>query len=356
MRRVMAILSCLWVIGCGDKPAPAREVVRSEPVEKPAPKRTPLRIGYSDWPGYVAWEVALQQGWFREAGVEVELVWFEYAPSLEAFGAGKLDAVGVTNGDMLTIGSSGARSVAILITDYSDGNDMVVARRGIDTMKQLRGKKIGVELGFVDHLLLLHALKSANMKPEDVTMVNVPTDQTPQLLRSGDVDAIVAWQPSSGQALEEAPGSKAIFTSADVPGLLYDVVAVDPKSLAERRDDWKRVLRVWSRIIDTLKDPTSPQYERAATWMAKRSGLTLDKYKPMMRGLRLFDLPANLEHFKEGDTLQSVYHSTRVADDFQVANGVYKEPASYKDYFDETLINEVTRETLAAAPPSQPSQ
>ena len=32
----------------------------------------PLKIGYSDWPGWVAWEVAIENGWFKEAGVDVE--------------------------------------------------------------------------------------------------------------------------------------------------------------------------------------------------------------------------------------------------------------------------------------------
>lgn len=31
----------------------------------------PLKIGYSDWPGWVAWQVAIDKGWFKEAGVPV---------------------------------------------------------------------------------------------------------------------------------------------------------------------------------------------------------------------------------------------------------------------------------------------
>src|SRR5689334_10899061 len=43
----------------------------------------PLTIAYSDWPGWVAWDIATQKGWFKEAGVEVDLKWFEYAPSMD---------------------------------------------------------------------------------------------------------------------------------------------------------------------------------------------------------------------------------------------------------------------------------
>ncbi|MHA0111632.1 putative urea ABC transporter substrate-binding protein, partial [Klebsiella pneumoniae] len=80
--------------------------------------------------------------------------WFDYSASMDAFSAGKIDAVTVTNGDALVTGAGGARSVMILLTDYSNGNDMVVAKPGIKSLKDLKGKKVGVEVGLVEHLLL----------------------------------------------------------------------------------------------------------------------------------------------------------------------------------------------------------
>ena len=58
----------------------------------------PLKVAYSDWPGWTAFAIAQEKGWFKDAGVEVELLWFEYGPSMEAFSAGKVDAVMVTEG------------------------------------------------------------------------------------------------------------------------------------------------------------------------------------------------------------------------------------------------------------------
>src|SRR5450755_440611 len=101
----------------------------------------PLTIGYSDWPGWVAWQVAIDKGWFKEAGVDVKFEWFDYSASMDAYAAGKLDAVLMTNGDALVTGAGGARSSMILITDYSAGNDMIVAKPGIKSMADLKGKK-----------------------------------------------------------------------------------------------------------------------------------------------------------------------------------------------------------------------
>src|SRR5210317_2077096 len=123
----------------------------------------PLKIGYSDWPGWVAWEVGIEKGWFKEEGVDVKFEWFDYVASMDAFAAGKLDGVGMTNGDALVTGSTGAKSVMILMNDYSNGNDMVIGKPGINSVKDLKGKKIGVEIGFVSHLLLLNALEKNGM-------------------------------------------------------------------------------------------------------------------------------------------------------------------------------------------------
>jgi NitT/TauT family transport system substrate-binding protein len=295
-----------------------------------------LRIAYSDWPGWVAWEIAIQKGWFKDAGVDVDFKWFEYAPSMEAFSAGKVDAVAVTNGDALVTGSSGGKSTCIVANDYSDGNDMIVAKPGIKKIEQLKGKKVGVEVGLVDHLLLMNALKSAHMTDKDITIKNAPTDQLPQLLKSGDVDAIAAWQPNSGNALKELPGSTAIFTSANAPGLIYDLLCVSPRSLAEHKADWAKVVKVWFKVADYINDPKN--LDDAAKIMSARVGLTPEQYKPLMKGTHILNLEENLKHFKKADGFDSIYGSSAIVDDFNVKNAVYKTSQKPDDYLDPSFV------------------
>src|SRR5262245_37459986 len=269
----VAIALALLAPGCkqGESAPPpaAGAVVEGAPASEAA--RPPLRIAYSDWPGWIAFEIGIQKGWFQEAGVPVEFEWFEYAPSMEAFAAGKVDAVMMTMGDALVTGAPGARSVAILITDYSNGNDMIVAKKGIASLKALKGKKVGLETGLVEHLMLTKGLEKIGMKIDDVKLVNVPTHQTAQTLASGSVDAIGAWQPNAGQALKGTAGSKAIFTSADLPGLIYDLVCVSPQNLAKRRADWVKFVGVWNRIVTFVRDPANQA--EAVKIMAGRAGV-----------------------------------------------------------------------------------
>ncbi len=295
----------------------------------------PLKIGYSDWPGWVAWEVAIENEWFEEEGVDVQFEWFDYVASMDAFAAGQLDAVTMTNGDALVTGATGARNVMIIINDYSNGNDMIIARRGIDSVADLKGKKIGVEIGFVSHLLLLNALEKNGMSESDVELINVPTNETPQVLASGNVDAIVAWQPNSGQALNLVPGSTAIYSSADEPGLIYDVLAVSPTSLSANRDAWIKVARVWYRVVDYIQDPATRA--DAVRIMASRVGIPPADYEAFIEGTKILSREEAMEFFKEGDGFSSLYGSSRIADEFNVANDVYKDPQPIEDYIDASI-------------------
>jgi NitT/TauT family transport system substrate-binding protein len=298
----------------------------------------PLKVGYSDWPGWVAYEIAIQKGWYKEAGVDVEFVWFEYVPSMEAFASGSLDAVGMTNGDALVTGATGKKATTILINDYSNGNDMIIAKPGINSVKDLKGKKIGVELNFVDHLLILKALEANGMTEADVTLVNVVTSDTPQALASGEVDAVGCWQPSSGQALSMVPGSKPIFTSKDVPGLIYDALYVSPESLATRKDEWAKFVSVWPKIVSFIKDPkTQPE---ALKIMSARVGLTPEEYLPLLDGTYLLSFEEMKPRFTPSTGLGSIFGSSEIVDAFNVKYGVYKagEAGDLAGYNDSSLI------------------
>lgn len=298
----------------------------------------PLKIAYSDWPGWIAWEIGIQKGWFKEAGVEVEFLWLDYVESMDAYVAGKADAVCMTNGDALVTGATGKPSVGIIINDYSNGNDMIVAAPGIETMKDLKGKKVGVEEGFVCHLLLLKGLETNGMSAEDVTVVNTPTNETPQVLAAKAVDAIGAWQPNSGQALKAVPGSKPVFTSADSPGIIYDLLYVSTESLETRRADWAKVVSVWYQIADFLRDEDN--LDEALTILANRVNLKPEEYEPFFKGTYILTLEEALERWEEAEGLGSVYGSSKIVDEFNVKFEVYEKPLDIKKYLDPSLTKE----------------
>jgi NitT/TauT family transport system substrate-binding protein len=320
----------------GDKSAPVPAPSAATPEPAPAPAAAPLRVAYSDWPGWTALEVGIQKGWFKEAGINVEFSWFDYLPSMEAFSAGKVDAVTVTNGDALVTGASGGKSKLILLMDYSNGNDKVIAKPGIKSLKDLKGKKVGLELTLVEHLLLLQGLQKVSMQQSEVSLVNFRTNEVPQALASGQVDAVAAWYPTSTEVLKSVPGSTAIWTSADVPGLIYDTLAVSPTSYAQRKADWAKFAKVWYRISDYVRDPATQA--DAVKIMAAKVGVTAEQYATAMPGTYFLTLAEAKTRFAKGPGFESLYGSTKIADDFNVANKVYAQAQSVDEYIDPEII------------------
>jgi NitT/TauT family transport system substrate-binding protein len=297
----------------------------------------PLKIGYSDWLGYCAFEVAKQKEWFKEAGVEVQMEFFDYGASLDAFSANKLDAVCVVSTDALVNGSNGAKSKIIALIDYSEGADMIVGKPGIESIKDLKGKSVGLEVNLVEHLLLLKALEANGMKASDVKLVKTATNDTPQTLASGKVAAVGAWYPVSGQALKQVAGSKALFTSAEAKGLIYDVLAVTPTSFAKRKGDWEKVVSVFYKTVDyIMDDKTRP--DAAKIMAAKVKVDDVNEYLKSMSGCHYLTLAEAKEAYKKAEGLKSIYGSMEVGNKFNVTNKVYKVSQKPDNYLVPSVV------------------
>jgi NitT/TauT family transport system substrate-binding protein len=296
-----------------------------------------LKIAYSDWPGFTLLEVAKQKGWFKEAGVDVELAWFEYGPSMDAFSAGKVDAVTMVATDALVAGASGAKSKFVAILDYSEGSDMIIGAPGIKSLKDLKGKKVALESTLVEHLLFLKALEENGMKKEDVELVNTATDKTPETLASGKVSAIGAWYPISGSALKQVSGSTALFTSANAKGLIYDVLAVSPSSYGKHKEEWSKVAAVYYKCVNYLKDPKTEK--DAVSIMAAKVGVDSSDYSKNIPGTHFLTLSEAKAAVKKGTGLDSIYGSLTVGDKFNIDNNVYKSSQKPESYVLPGLIN-----------------
>jgi NitT/TauT family transport system substrate-binding protein len=299
----------------------------------------PIKIAYSDWPGWTVLEVAKQKGWFKDAGLDVELDWFDYSPSIDAFAAGKVDAVTIVAGDALVTGASGSKSKFVCLTDYSEGSDMIVGVPGVESIKDLKGKKVGVELTLVEHELLLQALKVNGLSQSDVTLVGTATDKTPQTLASGQVSAIGAWYPIAGQALKQVPGSKKLFTSADAKGLIFDVIAVNPTSYAAHKDDWAKIAAIFYKCVAYLQDPTTK--DDAVKIMAAKVGADPVEYAKNIPGTHFLTVPEAKACLKKSDDMLSIYGSMKLSDEFNLGNGVYKESQKATDYVAPAIVNEL---------------
>ena len=156
------------------------------------------------------------------------------------------------------------------------------------------------------------------------------------------MDAIAAWQPNSGQALKAVAGSTSIYSSADEPGLIYDTITVSPQSLAQNRAAWVKLVSVWDKVLAYINDPKTKA--DALKIMAARTGSTPEEYGAFLGGTRFLSLAESAKIIADkGDGFKTLTGSSKASDEFNVANGVYKEAQPVPSYIDYT----VTAEALA---------
>ncbi|HET8871711.1 MAG TPA: ABC transporter substrate-binding protein [Aquabacterium sp.] len=256
-----------------------------------APAYAEVKVGVSDWPGWVAWYVAEQKGFFKKHGADVKLVWFaNYTDSISALSAGQLDANSQTWSDTMGPLAKGVPIKTILVNDNSAGNDALVVGPKIKRFADLKGKTIALEEFSVSHFVLVNALAKNGMKVSDVKIVNLSAGDAAAAFMSGRVDAAVLWNPWIHQ-VEVSGKGKSLFTSKDLPGLIPDLLVAQEKSIKAKRKDLVGMIRAW---FDTVAFIQSKPDEAAAI-MSKVVNLKADEYKVFLPGTRFFDAKLNQE-------------------------------------------------------------
>jgi NitT/TauT family transport system substrate-binding protein len=192
-----------------------------------------LRIGAHGWPGYQPMFLADELGLLPDGRVgplpagRLRLVEVPSASaSLRALAAGTLDGAGLTLDEVLGARAHGLMLRTVAVLDVSKGADVLLGGPGVDSLAQLRGRRVGVEQTATGALMLDAALVQAGLQPADVRQVPLAFGEHAQALRSGQVEAVVTFEPVRSQLL--ADGARLLFSSAEVPGLIIDVLAVRP--------------------------------------------------------------------------------------------------------------------------------
>lgn len=253
----------------------------------------PIRVGVSDWTGWVAWYVARDQGYFRKYGANVELVWFaNYTDSIAALSTGQLDANSQTWSDTLGPIAKGVPLKAVLVNDNSAGNDALMVAPRIRSFADLRGRKIALEQYSISHFVLYTALERNGLAPRDVDIVNLPAGDAAAAFMSGRVDAAVVWNPWISQIQKGGTG-RALFTSTQMPGLIPDLLVANTQAIQSKRKDLIAMIRAWFDTEAFIRAEPA----RAVAIMAKVVGMDPEQYRVFLPGTRFFDAAANRDAF-----------------------------------------------------------
>jgi NMT1/THI5 like len=138
--------------------------------------------------------IAAAKGWFREAGLNVQLVDCnaDYSGSEKDLVEGRLDTNTFVLFDLLDYIAQGAVLVGVINADYSAGSEKLVARAGIEQIGDLKGKKIGVPHNSYLRYVLEVAIGRVGLKPKDVQIVDLqPEKVTEEVRQFAKIDKIL---------------------------------------------------------------------------------------------------------------------------------------------------------------------
>ena len=255
-----------------------------------APPAERLRIGMNVWPPYELLYLARERGYFEDEGVGVDLVDFSsYSGALAAYHQGQIDAFLATLNEVQIRENFQDPPVVVLALDYSYGGDAVVARAGIATPAELRGRRVAYEESALGSYMLERALAHGGLSEEQVTLVNRLPEEAEDDFRKGKVDAVVTYEPFLRRLLEVA-GATVVFSSREIPGEIVDVLAARPAVLAAHRDAFRRVARAWFRAVEDYR--ANPL--EAAAIMARHENIGTEEFLRALSGSHLPDRNENL--------------------------------------------------------------
>jgi NitT/TauT family transport system substrate-binding protein len=301
-------------------------------------------IGFNTWPGCQTWYIAKEKGFFKKYGLNVEIVNFPvFSDQLAAVTSGKLDVSCVTIGDMVVPLSKGIKYKIVGVHDISNGGDAMVVNSSITSMQGLKGKKIATELGTVDHLLMLVGLQKAGLKESDVQFTNMSMNDAGPALISGKLDGASLYEPFVSQSLKGG-ANKVIFSSADVPGLISDLIVAKGDFAKNHPEDVKNLLRAYYDSMDYWQQHP----DESLGIMAKAIETPVDEFKSYFGGIKMFDIDQAINAFGKRDDYSSLFYSGNETAKFLKGLDMISSNPNLDEALDVHYLEEIKKERSAA--------
>ncbi len=310
--KAAVIAGALMLASCSEDTAPQNE------------QRKEFTIGWSIYAGWMPWPYAQQAGivkkWEDKYGIKINIVQInDYIESVNQYTAGKFDGVTVTNMDALTIPAAGGKDTsAIIVGDYSNGNDGLLLKNA-DTLSALKGQQVYLAELSVSHYLLARALEKLGLTPTDIKTVNTSDADIVGAFSSPDVKAAVAWNPQLSVMKQQA-GAKEVFSSAQIPGEILDLLVVDTATIKANPNLGKALAGIWYETI-ALMQRQDAQGKEARAAMAKLAGATPEAFDQQLSTTYFYSDPKAAVAATTSPDLVGTMTKVR---DFSFSQGLFK--------------------------------
>ena len=272
----------------------------------PAHARTQFSVCWSIYVGWMPWGYGDAEGivskWASKYDIEIDVVQInDYIESINQYTAGRYDGCTMTNMDALTIpAASGKDSTALIVGDFSDGNDGVVLK-GADSLAAIKGKRVNLVELSVSHYMLARGLESVGLSERDITVVNTSDADLVSAFATPRVEAVATWNPLLSTLLE-MPNANLVFDSSKIPGEIIDLMVVDTQVLRDYPAFGKALTGAWYEIMARMQGDDQVALH-ARDMMAEASGTDRAGYEAQLASTRMFYEPSDALTFTTSEDL-----------------------------------------------------
>ena len=247
-----------------------------------------LRIAHNSWPGYEPLPLAELENLYD--GVEV--INYRVGSATEvvrAFEQDVVDVAAVTLDEAIVLQSRSKEPIYIIVVlDVSHGGDVIIAKKEIASIGDLKGKRIGLESSALGVFFISRAVDSvSDLSLEQLIIIPIMYDQHFSSFMSGEVDAIVTFEPVKSMILEKK--GHVIFDSSAIENEIVDVLITKQSTAEKRSKELKALVAGYFKAQEFIKKYPDESLSK----MAKFENISLSSFSNSLSGLRIPDKTEN---------------------------------------------------------------
>ncbi|OIP70295.1 MAG: hypothetical protein AUK43_09925 [Oscillatoriales cyanobacterium CG2_30_40_61] len=230
------------------------------------PPTTPLLIGINSWPGFAPFYLAEELGYYQNSAIDI----VDYPSTTEVSRGmrnGNLQGGGMTIDETLMFAETFPEVRVILLTDLSNGGDVIIGKPELKTLSDIKGKRVGVENTALGAYMLSRGLDKAGLSVQDITVISLRYPEHESAFQQDEVDALVTFEPVLSQLI--AMGGNILFDSSQILGEVVYMLVVRQDILETHSQDLEQLIKGWFMALEYLKK----EPENAAKIMAKRDAV-----------------------------------------------------------------------------------
>lgn len=289
----------------------------------------PLKLAISPWIGYESIYQAEEFGWLDK---NIELVKEKFpSDSFKKIMSGEVDAATLTMEDVILARTKGIDLTIIAVFDISAGGDVVLSKGSMNTLAELKGKRVGAERSALALLMLTKTLDKAGLQVNDVNVVDLSPTQQLEAWNNDKIDVAITYEPYATKLLRE--GANYVISSKEFPEMIFDVLAVRTDRMKDHELGLKSLLQSHFKTLDYFHQNYIDSLHR----ISAREDNTPDDVKRAFGGVILPSKAANKVFMGDDSNL---YHSAEDLNTLMFEKGFILKKADLNDLTNSKFLND----------------